>query len=317
MGFFAPFLPFGVSVALGVINLGFILFFLPESLPQDFTFDRPSKLSFEDVKKTIYSTISIFAASYQMAFLGLALFLYFLTSSADSSRLLFVSRRDLNSPTSFSPGFFIALSSLVRMGAFFIVVPAILYFLKKRSPLSLAISTKHYFLSVINIDASAARYSVLADFMFQLFILGVPTSPSAIFFSLALVAPLTVGTRPALYSLIAVSSEVRGGVPRRGAAFGAISVIVLVGEMLSHILYVSTIKVWGSFPKVGFALTAALLGAVALFLWPAERLSHDTPDHERIRIVVSDDARSPGHDPATISPVYRRHGVAGGSGDTH
>lgn len=83
MGFFAPILPFGVSVALGVINLGFILFFLPESLPQDITFDQPSKLSFEDVKKTIYSTISIFSASHQMAFLGLALFLYSLTSASN------------------------------------------------------------------------------------------------------------------------------------------------------------------------------------------------------------------------------------------
>jgi hypothetical protein len=200
-----------------------------------------------------------------------------------------------------------------------------LYFLKRRAPLSLATSTKNYFLSVMGIDRSAARYLVSADFLSQLIIIVVPTSRSAIFFFLALITPLTVGVKPALYALSAVHSEVLGGAPRRGTLFGAMSVVGMVGETLSvsptpkshsasdflqYVMYVSTYNIfWRSFAKAGFMLTAALLALVAIFLWPSEpdRIPRHTP--ERIRIVVSEEPAD--HDPSTFSPVYRRHGIAG------
>ncbi|KAJ7707654.1 hypothetical protein B0H17DRAFT_1033454 [Mycena rosella] len=306
--FFRPFLSFGVSAALGLFNLAFIFFFLPESLPEEFQLAQPLKLDFKDITTSIYSNITIFSTGQRLAFFGLAFFIYSLTSSVDSFQLLFVLRQDLATPAPFSASFFITLSLLGRMATVFIIFPAMLYLLKRRSPLSLATSTKNYFLSVMAIDRSAARYSVFADFFSQLLIIVVP-SRSAIFFLLAFMTPLTVGIKPALYALSAVYSEVLGGASRRGALFGALSVVGMVGETLSYVMYVSTYNIlWRSFAKAGFMLTAALLALVAIFLWPGEpeRFTRDTP--ERIRIIVSD-TEAVDHDPSSFSPVYRRHGI--------
>ncbi|KAJ6576526.1 hypothetical protein DFH09DRAFT_1149581 [Mycena vulgaris] len=317
-GFFKPFLPFGVSAVLGLANVVYILFFLPESLPEEFHLAQPLKLVFKDVKTSIYSTVTVFATGHRLAFFGLAFFIYSLTSSVESFQLLFVLRRDPTTPAPFSATFFVTLSLLGRMATFFVIFPALLYFLKRRSPLSLATSTKNYFFSVMTIDRSAARYSVLADFLSQLVIIFIPTSRSAIFFLLALITPLTIGIKPALYALSAVYSEVLGGASSRGALFGAISVVGMVGETLSYVMYVSSYNIfWRSFAKAGFMLTAALLALVAIFLWPSEpeRAPRDAP--ERIRIVVSD-SEAVDHDPSTFSPVYRRHGTAGNHGqDAH
>jgi hypothetical protein len=86
-------------------------------------------------------------------------------------------------------------------------------------------------------------------------------------------------------------------------------------------MYVSTYSsFWRFSVKAGFILTAALLAVVGVFLWPGggepQRMPRDSP--ERIRIVVSDETvRQDLLDPATFSPVYRRHGIAGDSGDAH
>ncbi|KAJ7773326.1 hypothetical protein B0H16DRAFT_145572 [Mycena metata] len=312
--FFKPFLSFGVSAGFGVINLTFIFFFLPESLPEAFEADRPLKLTLRDVRSSIYSTFTSFATSNRLVFFGLAFFLYSLTSRAESFELLVILRGDLPSPTPSSAGVFLTLSLFARMGTFLIFFPAMLYLLKRRSPLSVVTSTKQYFSSVMTIDGSAARYSVAADFLSQLIITIVPTSPSAVFFLLALMTPLTVGIKPALYALSAVCSEVNGGAPRRGALFGAISVLGTVGETLSYIMYVSPYtSFWRSFVKAGFVLTAALLALVYVFIWPREpdRSPRDGP--ERIRIIVSQDTVTDALDSTTFSPIYRRHG--GGAGD--
>ncbi|KAJ7126943.1 hypothetical protein C8R44DRAFT_109173 [Mycena epipterygia] len=315
--FIKPFASFGVSAALGVVNLAFIFFFLPESLPEEVELARPFKIGFKDIKESIYSTVTIFSTGHRLAFLGVSFLFYSLTSSVESFQLLFILHPDATTPAPFSASFFMTLSVLARMFTFFAVFPAMLYLLKRRSPLSLATSTKHYFLSVMSIDRSAARYSVLADFVSQLIIIIIPTSPSAIFFLLALFSPLTAGIKPALYALSAVYSEVLGGAPRRGALFGALSVVGMVGETLSYVMYVSTYNVlWRSFAKAGFMLTAALLALVVIFLWPSEpeRIPRDTSNPERIRIIVSD---AVDQEPAIFSPVYRRHGVAGDPGDAN
>ncbi|KAJ6513201.1 hypothetical protein C8R45DRAFT_962789 [Mycena sanguinolenta] len=330
---FSPFFPFSISAALGTINLAFVFFFLPESLPDDFQVERPAKPTLKDVRASVYSTVTIFASSHQLVFYGLALFIYSLTLKVESFELLIILREDLPSPTPFSAGFFLTLSLLARMATFFGLFPALLYLLKRRTPLSLATSTKQYFTSVLRIDGAAARYSALVDFLSQIIIIVLPTSPSAIFFLLALMTPLTLGIKPALYALLAVSSELLGDAPKRGALFGAISVVGMVGETVSYLMYVTTYtSFWQQSVKAGFILTAALLAVVCVFLWPghggrgesAARLAARDNIAERIRIVISDETVRHGQDlldPATFSPVYRRHreGVSGNTetGDTH
>ncbi|KAJ7494796.1 hypothetical protein B0H11DRAFT_2003409 [Mycena galericulata] len=315
LDFIRPFLSFSLACAIGAVNFAFIFFFLPESLPEEFDLDRPLKLVFKDIKKSIYSTVTIFLFGHRLAFFGLAFFFYTLTSGLEWFQVMFVLRRRETAP-SFPLGLFLTLSLVAKIAGYLVVFPALLYLFKRRSPLSLATSTRQYFSTVITIDGSAARYSVFANLVSQLLIIVVPTSLSAIFFLSALVAPLTVGIKPALYALSAVHSEVLGGAPRRGALFGAISVLGTVGETLSHLMYASAYTVlWQSFAKAGFVLTAALLALVVIFLWPGqrERIARDSP--ERIRIVVSDGVL--GQDPSTISPVYRRHGVPGSPTDGH
>ncbi|KAJ7274346.1 hypothetical protein B0H12DRAFT_1088263 [Mycena haematopus] len=330
--FFSPFLPFSIGAALGGINLTFIFFFLPESLPYDLHVDRPTKHTLKDVRSSIYSAMTTFASGHRLIFYGLALFIYSLTLKVESFELLVILRKDLPSPTPFSAGFFVTLSLLARMATFFILFPALLYLLKRRTPLSLATSTRQYFTSVLRIDGSAARYSVLVDFLSQIIIIALPTSPSAIFFPLALISPLTVGIKPALYALIAVSSE-RGDATKRGVLFGAISVVGMVGETLSYVMYVTMYTpVWQQSVKAGFILTAALLAVVGVFIWPGrggrgesmERITARDIAPERIRIVVSQETVRHDQDlldPATFSPVYRRHreGVSGNleTGDAH
>ncbi|KAF7374847.1 hypothetical protein MSAN_00370700 [Mycena sanguinolenta] len=311
--FFSPFFPFSISAGLGAINLAFIVFFLPESLPDDFQAERPAKLTLKDVRTSVYSNMTIFASSHRLIFYGLALFIYSLTLKVELFELLVISRKDLPSPTPFSAGFFFTLSLLAKMATFFGLFPALLYLLKRRTSLSLATSTKQYFTSVLRIDGSAARYSALVDFLSQLIIIVLPTSPSAIFFLLFLMAPLTLGMKPALYALIAVSSELLGDAPKRGALFGAISVVGM------YLMYVTAYtSFWQQSVKAGFVLTAALLAIVCVFLWPghggrgesAARLVARDNIAERIRIVISDDTVRHGQDlldPATFSPVYRRH----------
>ncbi|KAJ6494871.1 hypothetical protein C8R47DRAFT_1266749 [Mycena vitilis] len=307
MDFMKPFLTFGVSAILGGLNLAFIFFFLPESLPEEFQDARSFKPILQDVRSSIYSTITVFFTGHRLAFLGFAFFLYSLTSNVELYELLVILKGDLPA------GFFMTFALLARMGTFFLLFPATLYLLKRRTPLSLATTTKQYFSSVISIDGSAARYFVWADFISQLLIILVPTSSSAISILLALITPLTIGIKPALYALSAVSFEVISGASQRGAVFGAISVVGMVGETLSYIMYVSTFNFFRlSSVKAGFMVTAALLALVAVFLWPGEqpqRISRESA--ERIRIIVSDESQ--GSDPSTFSPVYRRHGVAGDS----
>ncbi|KAF8206372.1 major facilitator superfamily domain-containing protein [Mycena galopus ATCC 62051] len=328
--FISSFLPFSISAGLGGINLVFIFFFLPESLPEEFQVDRPAKPTLKDVRASIYSTVTTFASDHRLVFYGLALFIYSLTLKVESLELLIILRKDLPSPTLFSAAFFVTLSLLARMATCFFLFPALLYILKRRTPLSLATSTKQYFASVLSIDGSASRFSVLVDFLSQLIIIVLPTSPTAIFFLLALVTPLSFGIKPALYAVIAVSSEVRGDAAKRGALFGAISVVGMIGETLSPIMYVTAYtSFWQQSIKAGFILTAALLALVGLFLWSgrvgsrggsAEQRTiprENTP--ERIRIVVSDETVRHGHgpdllDPGTFSPVYRRHREGGGAG---
>ncbi|KAJ7756486.1 hypothetical protein DFH07DRAFT_481450 [Mycena maculata] len=310
-----PFLSFSLASAIGVVNLAFVFFFLPESLPEESQLDRPLKVAFKDIKKSIYSTVTVFLTGHRLVFFGLAFFFYSLTSSLESFQLLFAFRRD---PTTapLTPGLFLMISPLTKMVTFLIVFPAMLHFFKRRSPLSFATSTKQYFFSVMTIDGSAARYLVSANLVSQLLIIVFPTSLSAMFFLLALMTPLSAGIKPAMYALSAVYSEVLGGAPRRGALFGAISVLGTVGETISHLMYVSTYNIfWRAFAKAGFMLTAALLALVAIFLWPSEpeRIPRDSA--ERIRIVVPDEGVT--QDPSTFSPVYRRHGVAGHPADGH
>ncbi|KAF7336664.1 hypothetical protein MVEN_02101200 [Mycena venus] len=332
--FIKPFLSFSISAGICGINLVYIFFFLPESQPEEFQVDRPSKPTLQDVRSSIYSTLTIFATSHRLIFYGLAFFIYSLTSKAESFGLLVILRKDLPSPTAYSPRFFVTLSLLARMATFFAIFPALLYLLKRRSPLSLNTFTKQYFSSVLRIDGSAARCSILVDFLSQLFIIVLPTNPSRIFLLLVLMTPLTVGIKPALYALCAVTSEGHGDAPKRGTLFGAVAVVGMVGETLSYIMYQSTYtSIWRSSIKAGFILTAALLSVVGVFLWPgrggrrgesAERIITRDDAPERIRIVVSDETVRHGQDlldSATFSPVYRRHreGVIGDSesGDAH
>ncbi|KAJ7903480.1 hypothetical protein B0H14DRAFT_942014 [Mycena olivaceomarginata] len=323
---FSPFFSFSISSALGIMNLAFIFFFLPESLPDDFLVDRLAKPTLKDVRSSIYSTATSFASSHRLTFYGLAFFIYCLTMKVESFELLIILRTG-------SAGFFLTTSLLARMATFFILFPALIFLLKRRTPLSLATSTKQYFTSVLRVDGTAARFSVFASLLSQLIITVIPTSPSAIFLLLALMTPLTLGIKPALYALSAVSSEANGDAAKRGALFGAISVVGMVGETLSYIMYVSLYtSLSQSSVKAGFILTAALLVVVGVFLWPgrgsrgesAERVIPRNNTPERIRIVVSDETVRHGKDlldPEMFSPVYRRHreGGAGSSetGDAH
>ncbi|KAK7033166.1 hypothetical protein R3P38DRAFT_2921131 [Favolaschia claudopus] len=316
--FISPFLSFSLAAGLGCMNFAYVFFFLPESLPEDFSSARPAKPTLKDVRVSLYSTVTMFTQSHRLIFYGLALFLYSLTLRVESFELLVILRKDQPSPTPYSAGFFVTLSLLARMVTFFFLFPGLLYLLKRRSPLSLATSTKQYFTSVLRIDGHAARYSLLVDFLSQLVIIVLSTSPSATFFLLALLTPLTVGLKPALISLSAVASEARGDAAHRGALFGAISVVGMVGETLSYIMYVSAYNTfWRSSVKTGFLLTAALLLLVGVFLWPgrnrgesAERVVPRENAPERIRIVVSDENAHHNADlldPSVFSPIYRRH----------
>ncbi|KAJ7364085.1 hypothetical protein DFH08DRAFT_838302 [Mycena albidolilacea] len=323
---FSPFFSFSISSALGIMNFAFISFFLPESLPDDFRVDRLAKPTLKDVRSSIYSTATSFASSHRLTFYGLAFFIYSLTMKVESFELLIILRTG-------SAGFFLTTSLLARMATFFILFPALIFLLKRRTPLSLATSTKQYFTSVLRVDGTAARFSVFASLLSQLIITVIPTSSSAIFLLLALMTPLTLGIKPALYALSAVSSEANGDAAKRGALFGAISVVGMVGETLSYIMYVSLYtSLSQSSVKAGFILTAALLTVVGVFLWPgrgsrgesAERVIPRNNTPERIRIVVSDETVRRGQDlldPDMFSPVYRRHreGGAGSSetGDAH
>jgi hypothetical protein len=73
-----------LSAALGGINLAYIFFFLPESLPEEFQADRPAKPILKDVRSSIYSTVTAFAVNHRLAFYGIAFLLYSLTSVSTS-----------------------------------------------------------------------------------------------------------------------------------------------------------------------------------------------------------------------------------------
>jgi hypothetical protein len=73
-----------LSAALGGINLAYIFFFLPESLPEEFQADRPAKPILKDVRSSIYSTVTAFAVNPRLAFYGIAFLLYSLTSVSTS-----------------------------------------------------------------------------------------------------------------------------------------------------------------------------------------------------------------------------------------
>ncbi|KAJ7285051.1 hypothetical protein C8J57DRAFT_1290293 [Mycena rebaudengoi] len=305
--FLKPFLSFGISAGLGLLNLTFIFFFLPESNEPEFhSGGRNFKISIEDVKRSIYSPVAVFLADStapgpRLILFGLAFFLYSLTSASETFQLFFL--RGLSSPSPFSAGFFAAASVLVRMASLFFVFPAILYFLKKRHPHSLATSTTQYVVSVLSRDRSIARYAILVLLTSQLLLLIVPTSRSTALLLLALITPLTVGIKPVLYSLGV--TQVKSGPAGRGVFLGALSVLYMVGESISYVVYVSAYSVlWKSLAKAGIMMTAALLTVVAIFLWPSrsERIRRDA---ERIRIIVSD--TSVGAQPSQFSPVQRRH----------
>ncbi|KAJ7650155.1 hypothetical protein FB45DRAFT_887108 [Roridomyces roridus] len=302
--FIRPFFSFSLALAIGSVNLVFVFFFLPESLPE--SSEAPAKLALADVKQSMYSVVTLFLNGHRLAFFGLACLFYSLTMNLESFQLLFVLHRDPAMP--FSAGLFMTLGVLLKIAALLVIFPAIIHTLKQRSPLSQSTSTKPYLLSVITIDSSAARYSVLASLLSQLLVMICPEG-LPMMFSL-LITPLVAGIRPALYAVTAVYSEVLGRTPQRGVQFGALSVISMVGETLSYLMYVPAYNtLWRFFPQGGFMLTAALLALVAIFLWPSEseRIPPRDGAAERIRIIVSDDVLGHDAETAVFSPVYRRH----------
>ncbi|KAF7312365.1 hypothetical protein MIND_00249800 [Mycena indigotica] len=318
LDFFKPFLSFAVGAGVAVINLIYIIIFLPESLPEEFELDRPSKLKLGDFRKSVSFLITSLSG-HRIALLSIAFFTYSMTSSIESLHLSFALSPD-STATPIPAGYFITISTMTRLTAFFLIIPGIIYLLQRRTPLSLAISTKQYILSAINIDGLALRLLLLADLMTQVFILFIPASHTTLFFLLALFAPLTGGLKPTFQALIATSAELRSSPKRRGTLFGALSVLGMIGETLSHIMFKSTSTLWQTFPKAGFVATATLLTLVGILLWPAliggRAIADSLPtDRERIRIVVSEDSTGPARDPDStfFSPVYRRHGTVEGS----
>ncbi|KAF7316805.1 hypothetical protein HMN09_00413600 [Mycena chlorophos] len=314
LNLFGPFLGFAVGAGVAAINLVYLVFFLPESLPEEFELDRPSKLQLSDFKSSISSMFAALSGD-RMSLLVLAFFVYSLTLSANFIRHPFaLSQTDTASSIPF-----VVTSYLSEMLAFFALFPGIVYILKRRTPLSMAISTKHYLASVTTIDVSASRLFAFTDLANQLLVLLISASPSLAFFFVALMVPLTSGLKPAFQALIAAFSESRTTRSRRGVLFGALSVVELIGQTFSHVIYRLTSR-HGVSPKAGFGVTASLLGIVAIILslWPTSPRSGpgDLPrDHERIRIVVSEAPAEQNAD-ATLSPVYRRHGVVEGSTET-
>ncbi|KAJ6619809.1 hypothetical protein B0H10DRAFT_1946620 [Mycena sp. CBHHK59/15] len=49
-----------VSAVLGLANLAFIIFFLPESLPEEFRINQPLKINLNDFKTSVYSAVTVF-----------------------------------------------------------------------------------------------------------------------------------------------------------------------------------------------------------------------------------------------------------------
>jgi hypothetical protein len=127
--FLKPFLSFGISAGLGLLNLTFIFFFLPESNEPEFhSGGRNFKISIEDVKRSIYSPVAVFLADStapgpRLILFGLAFFLYSLTSASETFQLLFL--RGLSSPSPFS----------VRLSFCLIYMVSLMFLLTRRDSL--------------------------------------------------------------------------------------------------------------------------------------------------------------------------------------
>ncbi|KAJ7364088.1 major facilitator superfamily domain-containing protein [Mycena albidolilacea] len=283
-----PYSLFYISIAIQLVLLAYVIFFLPESIrskgppPQldlEPTPPRTEKKSLVELIKKLtiafFSPITIFKPrtvddgvssrkDYSLTLLGSALFLYLLSTAVYQLKYLYgqhTYRWD-----SVQLGYYMSLLWISRATNLLILLPFIVSYFKPKTPITGATTPESIALE-LQFDKRLARASLSVDALGNLLIVIAPTSSQISFIAASCLSSFTSGGNPALHSLGAVCLQALGHSSETGRLFGAVGVLNAIAHSVAPGMYAATYgRTVSTYPKTIFCLAATLLSSSVILL---------------------------------------------------
>ncbi|PFH53013.1 hypothetical protein AMATHDRAFT_55923 [Amanita thiersii Skay4041] len=283
---------FYISMSLMITTLLYIIFLCPESrqitqpdINQRQDSNQHLKSSTFLVLRrqtyrflsTLLSPIAMFAPrsipnyprrkSYSLTFVGLALFIYLISTGVYASKYLYA--QHVYSWTTAQLGYYMSLLWVTRAINLLIVLPIIISYLKPKTantppgvppnPEDLA--------AELQFDKLLAQCSLALDGTADTLVAITRTKTPIPFILLSCVSSFTSGGNPSLHSLGAVCLHACGYSSEVGILFGAMAVLSAIAHVISPYIYALTYATTVAyFPQAIFVLAAALIGSSVMLL---------------------------------------------------
>ncbi|KAJ7170735.1 major facilitator superfamily domain-containing protein [Mycena crocata] len=282
-----PYSLFYISVAIQLVLLIYIIFLFPESLQNKLQLRQvitpvpgsiPRK-SLKDLAKQFFaaliSPIAIFRPrtvhhgtaarkDYNLTLLGLALFLYIVSTAVYQLKYLYGEHTYLWTPAEL--GYYMSLLWFSRAINLLILLPVIISYFKPRIPITGASSPESIALEM-QFDKRLAQASLSVDAFADLMVAFSPTSSQISFIAFSCLSSFTSGGNPALHSLGGVCIHALGLGSETGRLYGAIGVLSAIAHSISPTIFAVTYSTTVStYPKAIFCVAASLLITAVILL---------------------------------------------------
>ncbi|TEB34595.1 MFS general substrate transporter [Coprinellus micaceus] len=295
---------FYTSIALIFFNIIYVAFVCPESLtPADNngahleddeeTVSKASALSaarnlVSRFFKSLLSPILMFAPrrvpsiagrNFSMPLVGLALFLYLVSTGVYSAKYLYA--QHVFDWTTAELGYYMSILWFTRAFNLLVFLPIVISYLKPKptSPPGTNPNARDI-TAEVNFDRYLAQVSVGVDGLADSLVALTASRSQAMFTALSCLSSFTSGGNPTLHSLGAICLHACGYSSEVGTLFGAMGVLSAVAHIISPSIYALTYsRSVANFPEGIFVLAAALLFSAVLLL------SRVRPDENEIALI--------------------------------
>lgn len=214
--------------------------------------------------------------NYSMPLVGLALFVYLVSTGVYSAKYLYA--QHVFTWTTSGLGYYMSILWITRAFNLLVFLPIVISYLKPK-PTSAQTGTPnaHDIAAELKFDRYLAQISVGVDGLADSLVALTASRSQPIFVALSCLSSFTSGGNPALHSLGAVCLHACGYSAEVGTLFGAMGVLSAIAHIISPYIYAGTYsKTVATFPEAIFVLAACLLFTAVLLL------SRVSPDENEI-----------------------------------
>jgi len=280
---------FYISIVIQLVLLIYIIFFFPESLRSkeqstgaDAELGLVPNSTLQTLKDLIgrffvalISPIAIFRPrtvthgttlrkDYNLTLLGLALFLYIVSTAVYPLKYLYGQHTYSWTPPQL--GYYMSLLWISRAINLLILLPLIVSYFKPKTTITGASSPESIGLE-LQFDRRLAQASLSLDALADLFVAISPASSQASFIAFSCLSSFASGGNPALHSLGAVCIYALGHGSETGRLFGAIGVLNAIAHSISPTIFALTYSMTVSTnPRTIFLVATALLFIAVMLL---------------------------------------------------